>query len=116
MKKSTKAALYSCFVFPGAGLYWLKLYKPGSLFFIPACVAVVYILQGLATVSAELNAQVALNPNAYMDFAFLINAVSVSIANNIPYLQHAKWLFIASWVMSIFSSYFAGKKSEETNE
>ncbi len=113
MQKSTKAALYSAFIFPGAGLYWLKQYARGSVFFIPALIATLYIMNGLILVSGELNAKVETNPDAYLDFPFLVSAIRSSISNNIPYLNQAKWFFIAAWLLSIASSYFAGLNYEK---
>lgn len=108
MQKSTKAVLYSAFIFPGVGLYWLKQYRRGSVFFIPALIATLYIMNGLILVSSELNTKVETNPEAYLDMAFLVSAVTSSITANIPYLNQAKWFFIAAWLLSIASSYFIG--------
>lgn len=113
MKKSTKAALYSAFVFPGVGLYWLKQYARGSVFFIPALLATLYIMKGLIVVSGELNANIQTNPEAYLDTTFLVNAVMLSVVKNIPYLIQAKWFFVAAWLLSIASSYFAGLNYEK---
>ncbi len=113
MKKSTKAAVYSAFIFPGVGLYWLKQYARGSVFFVPALVATLYIMRGFIQVSSELNAKIQVNPEQYLDLAYLLNAVTLSIAKSMPYLSQAKWFFIASWVLSIASSYFAGLNQEK---
>ncbi|MES2822183.1 MAG: hypothetical protein V4732_01185 [Pseudomonadota bacterium] len=113
MKKSTKAALYSAFVFPGVGLYWLKQYARGSVFFIPALIAMLYIMNGLLLVSGEINAKAAIDPEIYLDFTFLVSAITSSIANNIPYLIQAKWFFIAAWLLSIASSYFVGLSQDK---
>lgn len=113
MQKSTKAALYSAFVFPGVGLYWLKEYGRGSIFFIPALIAMLYILNGLILVSGEINAKAVTNPDMYLDVAFLISAITSSIARNIPYLIQAKWFFIAAWLLSIASSYVVGLKQDK---
>jgi hypothetical protein len=114
MQKSTKAALYSAFVFPGVGLYWLKQYGRGSIFFIPALIAMLYIMNGLLLVSGEINTKAAINPDIYLDFAFLLSAITSSIAKNIPYLIQAKWFFIAAWLLSIASSYFVGLSQDKT--
>ncbi|MDF3012998.1 MAG: hypothetical protein K0Q78_1202 [Cellvibrio sp.] len=31
-----------------------------------------------------------------------------------PYWQQGKWILLASWVLSIISSYFAGQKVDQT--
>ncbi|MES2673996.1 MAG: hypothetical protein V4660_07120 [Pseudomonadota bacterium] len=113
MQKSTKAALYSAFVFPGVGLFWLKQYGRGSIFFIPALIATLYIMNGLLLVSGELNAKAALNPEIYLDVTFLVSAITSSIVKNIPYLVQAKWFFITAWLLSIASSYFVGLSQDK---
>ncbi|HWV16489.1 MAG TPA: hypothetical protein VN030_13735 [Cellvibrio sp.] len=112
MKKSTKAALYSALIFPGAGLYLLKHYVRGNVFLLPALAAILYVIYGITTVTRELSEKVAQNPNAFLDISKLSSDISASIAVHIPFYHQAISLFVLSWIISTISSYFAGKKQE----
>lgn len=112
MKKSTKAALYSGLLFPGVGLYFLKYYLRGSVFFIPALLAMVYILKGVAAVSAEFSEQASRNPTAMLYSQTLVNDIMTSLQTHMPLYNQAVSLFMFSWAISTVSSYFAGKKQE----
>lgn len=112
MKKSTKAALFSGLLFPGTGLYFLKLYVRGSIFFVPALLTIIYIGKGLSAVMDELSAKINANPNIASDLSGLSQSIQVSINNHIPLYDQAIWLFVFAWIISTISSYFAGKKQE----
>ena len=112
MKKSTKAALFSAVIFPGAGLYLLKHYVRASIFFVPALIAIIYIVNGINTVVQEVTAKASANPNALLDTSRLSNEILAGIASHMPFYHQATWLFVISWIISIVSSYFAGKRQE----
>ena len=112
MKKSNKAALLSALVFPGVGLYFLKLYVRGSAFFIPALLALIYIIHGLGPVTQELSGKLQLNPYELLDSARLSKDITASLDRHIPLYHQATSLFLISWIISIISSYFAGRKQE----
>lgn len=112
MKKSSKAALLSALVFPGVGLYLLKLYVRGSIFFIPALLAILYIIHGLGPVTNELSGKLQVNPYELLDSARLSKDIMASIDSHMPFYHQAVSLFIVSWIISIVSSYFAGRKQE----
>lgn len=112
MKKSTKAALYSGLIFPGAGLYLLKHYVRGSIFLLPALLAILYIIVGIFAVSRQVSAKIEQSPSFFWDIGRLSSEISASIAIHIPLYHQAISLFVISWVISIISSYFAGKKQE----
>jgi len=112
MKKSSKAALYSAVIFPGAGLYLLKHYVRGSVFFIPALLAILYIMNGFRAVVNELSEKLKLDPYGLLDVTKLFRDITTSIDLHIPLYHQAISLFIVSWIISIVSSYFAGRKQE----
>ena len=112
MKKSTKAALYSALIFPGAGLYLLTHYVRGSVFFIPALLAILYIINGFRAVMSELSEKLKLDPYGLLDITRLLHDITASINLHIPLYHQAISLFIVSWIISTISSYFAGKKQE----
>ncbi len=112
MKKSTKAALYSGLLFPGAGLYFLKHYVRGSVFFIPALVTIVYILNGVTQVMAQFSEQAKSDPTTLLNSQSLFNDITTSLQTHMPLYNQAVTLFLLSWVISTVSSYFAGRKQE----
>lgn len=112
MKISTKAALFSGLVFPGTGLYLLKHYIRGSIFFVPALLMVLYIGNGLAAVYSELSTKLNANPQALPDIAKLTSDVQASLMAHLPHYHQAISLFVIAWIISTISSYFAGKKQE----
>ena len=112
MKKSTKAALFSTVIFPGVGLYFLKRYLRGSIFFIPALLAILYIIHGISNVMHEVIEKLKLHPSEATNISHLTSTITESINIHLPFYHQAITLFIASWLLSIGSSYFVGKKLE----
>lgn len=112
MKKSTKAALFSGLIFPGTGLFLLKHYVRGSIFFIPALLALIYVCSGVSAAMDEVSKKISANPNMLYDIAGLVGNVQASISSHIPLYHQAISLFAFAWIISTISSYFAGKKQE----
>lgn len=112
MKISTKAALFSGLIFPGTGLFLLKHYIRGSVFFVPALLAVLYICKGVSAVINELTATLNANPQALPDVAKLTSDIQASLIVHLPFYNQAISLFVIAWIISTISSYFAGKKQE----
>ena len=113
MKKSTKAALFSALIFPGAGLLWLKLYLRAAIFMIPAVGISYYIFREAMKIAHTLSDKITtgLIP---LDASRLLTEVHIMTEQLKVNLSDATWLFIICWVLSISSSYFAGKKLEST--
>lgn len=115
MKKSTRAALFSGLVFPGTGLYVLKHYIRGSIFFIPALLAFLYIGTGMLQVFQDLSKKINANPEAILDIAKLTRDIHASLMGHIPHYSEAINIFLFAWIISTLSSYFAGRKQEIAN-
>ena len=118
MEKSTKAALFSALVFPGAGLWWLKEYWRAAIFIIPAAAAIWYICVSLHYVMDILAKRVN-DGSLHIDILNLdqtVKQVTTAMQSIIEtqhyHLDAAQWIFIASWICSTVSSYFVGKKFE----
>lgn len=116
MKLSTKAALWSALVFPGAGLWFLKQPGRALVFMIPALLAIAYLLlnvwriaQGIAD---QLAQDILASGRLAIDFSGLLVQVHTAIAAN-PSLAQAQWLFVAAWGISIVSSYSVGRLQEQ---
>ena len=124
-KKANKAALYSTFVFPGAGLWWLKQYKRACVFIVPTIGALWYIINIMYTTIAPvyqkmlrdaeegiLVVDVSSFTSIYMK---LHNEMYSSIGAQQAQLQAAEVILVAAWLCSIVASYFVGKKMDLEN-
>ena len=115
MKKSTKAALYSALLFPGVGLLLLKQYKRAAIFILPAALITFYILREAMNI-AHILADKITSGILPMDIAIITAEVTRMEQQLKVQLSDAIWLLIICWALSIFSSYFVGKKLETKTE
>lgn len=113
MKKSTKAALYSALLFPGAGLFWLKQYKRAAIFMLPALVITIYILREAMKISHTLSEKIT-NGSLPIDIGLISLEVSRLQQQLKLQLNDAILLLMVCWALSILSSYFVGKKLQES--
>ena len=126
MQKSIKAALYSALVFPGIGLLVLKQYKRACVFIIPAALAVAYLTKIISAAADKITAE--LVKQAEQGHLIVDISTIESLSNKIyqdmlaalaaqqTQLNFAEYVFIASWICSIFSSYFVGKQIERSDQ
>lgn len=116
MKPSTKAVIYSTFIFPGAGLWSLGQRARAAVFGIPALLAVGYMMVGswlIARRIADQLAQEILATGQFsLDPAYILKQVREAIAGDSG-LQDAQWIFLAAWLLSIASSYAVGKLQDQ---
>lgn len=111
MKKSTKAALYSIVIFPGAGLWWLKRYGLAASFILPALAICVYVLRETMATAYLLSDQIA-EGALPLELMALSRAVEQSVQQLTLQLSNAIWLFILCWVLSVVASYVLGKQQD----
>lgn len=107
-----RAAISSACIFPGAGLFMLRQYLRGCIFAIPAAAIIAMMFKNLFTTAVAINAQLQRQAEAGhfgFDFAIIFQQLHNSIFAS-PYWQDGKWILLASWLLSIASSYFVGKK------
>lgn len=115
MKKSVKAALWSGLVFPGAGQFLLKRYLRGLVFFSPAMLSVMFIVDksmrhAMSIIDQIEMGEVPVDPDA------ISNLISKSPAGSeLLMLNIAQWIFIACWIFSIFDAYRQGKIADQTD-
>lgn len=116
MKPSTKAVIYSTFIFPGAGLWSLGQRGRAAVFAIPALIAVGYMLVGSWRIAKRIADQMAQEILATgqlsLDLGYILTQVREAVAQSSG-LQEAQWIFIAAWLLSIASSYAVGKLHEQ---
>jgi hypothetical protein len=111
MQKSTKAALLSAFVFPGAGLLWLKKYGHAAIFIIPAIAVIFYILSETKKIANALSTRIVDGSIPY-DISVILSEITKMTHNPALHLSEAMWLFIACLVVSAVMSYSVGKKMD----
>ncbi|WP_062064792.1 hypothetical protein [Cellvibrio sp. OA-2007] len=110
--QAKRAAILSATIFPGAGLFFLRHYARGCIFALPALLVVIMLFINLFSVAFQLNAELsaeAAKGNFAIDIAHMWNTLHGAIFTS-PYWEQGKWILLASWLLSIVSSYFAGKK------
>lgn len=110
--QAKRAAILSATIFPGAGLFFLRHYVRGCIFAMPAIVVIIMLFKNLFDVAIKLNKELAAQAelgNYAIDFAYLWSSLHGSLFSS-PYWEQGKWILLASWLLSIISSYFAGKR------
>lgn len=124
VKKSNKAALFSTIIFPGAGLWWLKHYGRASIFILPAILSLGFIIATLYNSIEPTYSNMLRDAEEgllLVDMASLLiiakklhHDIYQNLATHQRQLNAAQCIFIASWLCSIISSYFVGKKMDLT--
>lgn len=115
LSKAKRAAILSATIFPGAGLFFLRSYIRGCVFAVPALIIIAMLFKNLFTVAMRLNEEMA-EQAARGNFAIDISHMWITLHGALftsPYWEQGKWLLLASWLLSIISSYFAGQKIDQ---
>ena len=110
--QAKRAAILSATIFPGAGLFFLRHPVRACIFAVPALLVIIMLFVNLFSVAFQLNAEMraeAAKGNFAIDIAHMWNTLHGAIFAS-PYWEQGKWILLASWLLSIISSYFAGKK------
>lgn len=109
---ANRAALLSAGIFPGAGLFFLRHHLRACIFAIPASLIIILLFKNLFDTAIALNRELAAEAakgNYAIDIGHLWSSLHGALFNS-PYWDQGKWILLASWILSIISSYFAGKK------
>jgi len=112
--QAKRAAILSATIFPGAGLFFLRHYLRGCIFALPAALVIIMLFKNLFAVAFRLNAEMATEVekgNYAIDISHMWNSLHGALFAS-PYWDQGKWILLASWILSIISSYFAGKKAD----
>lgn len=107
-----RAAILSAIIFPGAGLFFLRHHLRGCIFAIPAALIIMLLFKNLFDVALRLNAELQEQAAAGkfgFDIAYMVRELHSAFFTS-PYWDDGKWILLTSWLLSISSSYFAGKK------
>ncbi|MDR7088507.1 hypothetical protein [Cellvibrio fibrivorans] len=112
--QAKRAAILSATIFPGAGLFFLRHHLRGCIFAIPAALVIIMLFKNLFAVAFKLNEEMAAEiekGNMAIDIGHMWNSLHGAMFTS-PYWEQGKWILLASWILSIISSYFAGKKAD----
>ena len=110
-----RAAILSATIFPGAGLFFLRNYVRGCIFALPALIVIFMLFKNLFAVANKLSkelAEEAAQGNTAIDVTHMWNSLHGALFTS-PYWEQGKWILLASWILSIISSYFAGAKIDQ---
>jgi hypothetical protein len=118
MSKAARAALFSAFIFPGAGLWWLGSRARACVFILPTALLLVYFIkllwQLMAPIQKKIQRQVEqglIDPFDLLGlYARLYKEIFLALEPYQAQLEFAQYTLIACWLCSIVSSYFVGKK------
>ncbi len=98
MRNTIKALLFSLLLFPGTGHFVLGKVRRGLLFFLPALVGAVYLVN--ATIEqAEILAEQMLNGGTPQ--------ISETVA-----MGNASWMLLACWLLAAIDAFFLGRKAD----
>lgn len=112
--QAKRAAILSATIFPGAGLFFLRHHLRGCIFAVPAALVIIMLFTNLFSVAFRLNEEMAAEiekGNLAIDIGHMWNSLHGAMFTS-PYWEQGKWILLASWILSIISSYFAGKKAD----
>lgn len=109
-----RAAILSATIFPGAGLFFLRHHLRGCIFALPAALVIIMLFKNLFSVAFKLNQEMTAEierGHFAIDISHMWNSLHGAMFSS-PYWEQGKWILLASWILSIISSYFAGKKAD----
>ena len=115
MRKSIKAALFSTLLFPGAGHILLKRYLRGLVFFVPALLCILFLIN-YAFNEASVIAEQMTNGTLPLDPEAIAKLVTNPPGDTQFKLQVATWIFIACWIIAIIDSFQLGYAAEKTEK
>ena len=118
LSHAKRAAILSATVFPGAGLFVLRHYMRGCIFALPALLVIAMLFKNLFLVTLKLNKEMqaeADKGNFAVDIPHMWSTLHGALFSS-PYWEQGKWILLASWILSIISSYFAGKKIDQAQQ
>jgi K+-transporting ATPase c subunit len=113
MKKSTKAALLSALVFPGAGHIYLKKYLTGSALIGVSFAGLYYLISRAAEEASQLSTQIQ-SSAAPPDITAITDMVSKwSSSSQGQLLSNITMIITICWIAGIIDSYRLGIKTDK---
>ncbi len=109
MKKSTKAALLSAFVFPGVGHIFLKRYIPGAVLAVAAFMALYVLISNVVDKALQIADKIQ-RGEIQPDIAVITELVSKQpTGTEAQLINIATAILIISWLIGIADSYRVGR-------
>ena len=108
MAKSTKAALLSALVFPGAGHFFLKKHVAGSVLAVAALAPLYLILSKMIERALQITDQI-LSGKVPLDLVAITEYLTKQRAGADAQLLNIAWVvLIITWLLAIVDSYRIG--------
>ena len=115
MRRSTKAALLSCFVFPGVGHLYLRQYVRGALLATGAA-ALIYFIVSVAVNTAYDVAGKIQSGDVQLNVESISDLVSKQSRDSEESTNIATMALIVLWVIGIADSYREGRAQDKARE
>lgn len=116
MRKSIKAALFSILVFPGAGHFSLKRYQRGMIFFVPAMLSLLYLINYSLNKAYAIADQVTLG-SIPLDPQIISNLTSATAnGSELFKLQAAIWVMGICWIIGTIDSFRLGYIADQNEK
>ena len=106
MSQATRAALMSALIFPRAGLLMLRQYRRGLIFALPVLIILIMLFKQLFALATQIGADLNGHPEQ-LDILQVSEQLHTQIYSSAYWVQ-GKWIILASWLLSIVSSYANG--------
>jgi hypothetical protein len=116
VKKSTKAALLSAFVFPGLGHIYLKKHTAGALLAGASFAAIYYLVSNVVERAFEISENIQ-SGDLQLDIEEITKiVVQQSTGTDIQLLNIATTALIICWLIGIIDSYRVGCIRDKNDE
>ena len=116
MKKSTKAALLSAFIFPGVGHFYLKSYKAGLLLAGASFAAIYYLMAKAVERAFEISEKIQ-SGAVPLDSEAINQLVSQpSSGADASMLNIATTALVICWLIGVVDSYRVGRARDKRDE
>jgi len=113
MKKSTKAALLSALVIPGAGHFFLRKYITGTVLAVTALGSLCLIVARMIETAQQIADKI-LNGEVPLDVGAITELLSKPPAGTGAQLINIAWVvLIIAWLLGIVDSYRIGLGQDE---
>ena len=114
MKKSNNAAIFSAFVFPGAGHFYLKKYIMGFLLSGITLVPLYLIIASVVNRTLQVTDKI-MSGEVQPDLATIMDLVSQQSADpGAESLQYVWLVLIGVWLVGIADSYRVGRLQDKS--
>ncbi len=107
MKRSTRAALKSAFVFPGAGHFFLKKYGAGALLAGATLASLIFIISGMVEQVIQIVERIQHN-GVQLNVPAITELVSKLMNSQTQDLNIASTVLMVLWIIGIVDSYRIG--------